>query len=62
MLIQADKRVIYQKDVHIYLNILVSNVMIKHNISQYPEGTKHGSDYLTSASDDDNHRAHNIIL
>ena len=52
--------VIYQKKVHIYLNILVSNVMIKH--SQYPEGTKHGSGYVTSASDDDDHRAHKIIL
>ena len=60
MLIQVDKRVIYQKDVHIYLKILVSNVMIKH--SQYPEGTKHGSGYVTSASDDDDHRAHKIIL
>ena len=34
--------------------------MIKH--SQYPEGTKHGSGYVTSASDGDDHRAHKIIL
>ena len=50
MWIQGDKRVIYQKDVH----------MIKH--SQYPEETKHGSGYVASASDDDDHRAHKIIL
>ena len=30
--------------------------MIKH--SQDPEGTKHGAGYVTSASDDDHHRAH----
>ena len=60
MWIQGDKRVVYQKDVHIYLNILVSNVMIKH--SQDPEGTKHGAGYVTSASDDDDHRAHTIIF
>ena len=34
--------------------------MIKR--SQYPEGTKHGSGYVASASDDDDHRAYKIIL
>ena len=62
MWIQGDKRVVYQKDVHIYLNNLVSNMKIKYNISQYPEGTKHGSGYVTSASDYDDHSAHKITL
>ena len=62
MWIQGDKRVVYQKDVHIYLNNLVSNMMIKYNISQYPEGTKQESGYVTSASDDDDYSAHKIIL
>ena len=44
------------------LKIPASNVMIKYNIVQYPEGTKHGSGDVTFASDDDHHRAHKIIL
>ena len=36
--------------------------MIKHNIGQYSEGTKHQSGYVTSASDDDHYYAHKINL
>ena len=44
------------------LNISASNVIIKHNIGQYSEGTKHESGHVTFASDDDHYYAHKIIL
>ena len=44
------------------LNIPASKVMIKYNIGQYPEGTKHWSDDVTSANDDYHHCAQKIIL